>query len=176
MPVISNVGRHRAASSSSPHMGHSVTALLGTQAVLSTFAAQHNVSPPVQAKAGVWLLPLTEETIDKIVGLPVGEPVKGFNYLFPKLLAKLELASAQDWIIYAETEYFGGTGGQGAVALRRGATLYGPTTADWGSINEALSSVGIKSVPPAQDEFDTVGLDTHRFTDDWLPEGEDSDA
>jgi hypothetical protein len=150
-------------------MGHSVTALLGTQAVLSTFAAQQNVSPPVQAKAGVWLLPLPEETIDKIVGLPVGEPVKGFNYLFPKLLAKLELASAQDWIIYAET-------GHGAVAVRRGATLYGPTTADWGCINQALSSVGIKAVPPAQDEFETVGLDTHRFTDDWLPEGEDSDA
>jgi hypothetical protein len=157
-------------------MGHSVTALLGTQAALSAFAAKEEVGPPVQAKADVWLLPLPEEAIDKIVGLPVGTAIEGFNYLFPKLLAKLELASANDWIVYAETEYFGGTGGQGAVALRRGGILYGPTSAEWGCINQALASVGIKVAPPAQDEFETIGFDTHRFTEDWLPESEDGDA
>lgn len=157
-------------------MGHFVTALLGSKAVLSAISQKEGVASPVEAKAGIWLLPLPEETLDKIVGLPVGQSVQGFTYLFPRLLEKLKLASMQGWIVYAETDYFGGTGAQGAVAIQNGAILYGPEHGEWGCINQALSSVGIKTVPPAQDEFETVGLDLHRSTEDWLPEGEGRDA
>lgn len=78
-------------------MGHSLTALLGTQPVLSDFAAREGVPQPVQAKTGVWILPLTEEVIDTVVEIPVGASLAGFTYLFPKLLAKLKMASVRDW-------------------------------------------------------------------------------
>lgn len=71
------------------------------------------------ARAGVWILPLTEDVIDTVVGIPVGESFIGFTYLFPKLLVKLKVVAAGDWIIYAETDYFGGVGTQGAVASRK---------------------------------------------------------
>jgi hypothetical protein len=157
-------------------MGHSVTVLLGTHEVLSALAEGEAVSQPVEAKAGIWLLPLTEDVLDKVTGLPVGEPLPGFTYLSPKLLAKLELASFRGWIVYAETDYFGGTGGQGAVAVRNGSSLYGPENGEWGCINRALSRVGIRVVPPAFDEFETVGLHLQRFTVGWLPGKRDRDA
>lgn len=154
-------------------MGHSVTALLGSRSVLSAFATAQHLQQPVECRAGAWLLPLTDDAIDTIVGLPVGDPPSGFTYLFPKLVAALERASAPDWIVYVETAYFGGVGRQGAAAFVHGALVYGPTVAESACINAALARVGIRIVALARDEFDTVGLGAHRFTDDWLSTGDD---
>ena len=176
-PLSSNVRRHSTPLRTTVEsMGHSVTALLGSHSVLSELAEREHLHQPVPTKASVWLLPLTEDAIDKVVGLPVGNALPGFNYLYPKLLAKLELASARDWIVYAETEYFGGIGAQGSAAFNHGAIVYGPKAAESACINEALASVGIKVVAPAQDEFETVGLGENRFTEDWLSAGEIGDA
>jgi hypothetical protein len=157
-------------------MGHHVTALVGSEQVLLSLARQEGIHNPVPASASHWLLPLTSETIDKLVGIPVGETVTGFCSLYPKLVEKLRGASTQSWIVYVETEYFGGRGYQGAVAVQNGMVVYGPQAAEAGCINKALAAVGIKVAPPSNDEFETVGLHQERFTEDWLPEGEDSDA
>ena len=156
-------------------MGHAVTALLGSRSVLSGFAEHEELRAPVAAQAGTWLIPLTDDVLDHVVGLPVGQPLPGFRHLYPKLLHKLVHASARGWIVYIETEYFGGKGRQGAVALRDGRCVHGPQAAEWNCINEALASVGIAVVAPAIDAFETVGLDRHRFTDDWLADA-DGDA
>ena len=112
----------------------------------------------------------------EVAGLPVGDPVPGFNYLFPKLLPKLESASRGSWVVYAETEYFGGAGGQGAVAIRDGSVIYGPRAAECDCINHALASVGVQVKAPAHDEFETVGLHLHRWTNGWVAGAPDGDA
>jgi hypothetical protein len=168
--------RSRLTSNVRPHktqhrdMGHSVTTLVGPRETLEEFAREQNVHSPVRTGAGYWLLPLPEETLDKIVGLPVGDSVPGFAYLLPKLLLKVRAASRRSWIVYAETEYFGGTGGQGAAAFKDGAAVLEPKAAEWDCINEALAAVGVAVLPPARDEFETVGLHEQRCTDDWLPD------
>lgn len=150
-------------------MTHSVTAVLGERELLSALAARESLHPPVEAKAGVWVLALDESALDLMTGVAVGEPVAGFTYLVPRLLSKLTEASSEGWLVYVETEYFGGSGDQGAVALRGRKVLYGPTRSPIGSINAALSAVGIQKQEPAVDEFDTVGLGAKRHTRDWLP-------
>lgn len=157
-------------------MGHSVTAILGPQLVLEAFARREHLHAPVPAKAGVWVLAMTDDVIDRVVAAPVGEPVAGFRYLCRGLLERLQGASVSGWLVYAETDYFGGSGAQGAVAFRDGAIVHGPKVADRDCINEALAVVGIEVVPPARDAFETVGLDEHRFTEDWLPPAHDHDA
>jgi hypothetical protein len=46
--------------------------------------------------------------------------------------------------------------------------VYGPTSAATGPINEALRRLGVKVVAPAKDEFEALGLNLHRSTEDWL--------
>lgn len=156
-------------------MTHSVTAVLGKHKALSAFAERESLHPPVESKGGVWVLALDGSALDSVAGIPVGDPVAGFTYLFPRLLSKLTECSLEGWLVYVETDYFGGSGDQGAVALRDGKVVYGPSRSPIGSINAALASVGIKKSPAATDEFETVGLDTRRRTSDWLPYDEDDD-
>ncbi|WP_431097208.1 hypothetical protein [Polaromonas aquatica] len=156
-------------------MTHSVTAILGEHKALSAFAERESLRPPVESKAGVWVLALDERALDSVAGISVGDPVAGFTYLFPRLLSKLTEFSLEGWFVYVETDYFGGIGDQGAVALKEGKVAYGPARSPIGSINAALASVGIKKASAATDEFETVGLDTRRRTSDWLPYDEDDD-
>jgi hypothetical protein len=70
--------------------------------------------------------------------------------------------------MYFETEYHGGTGGQGAAVYANGATVFGPTWDEFGPINSALALFSVTIVPPAHDAFDAIGLWHYRYTDDWL--------
>lgn len=77
-------------------------------------------------------------------------------------------ASRGTSLVYFETEYFGGLGGQGAAVFADGALIYGPISAAIGPINEALALLGVAVTPPATDAFDAVGLGLHRSAEDWL--------
>jgi hypothetical protein len=77
-------------------------------------------------------------------------------------------------VVYFETEYHGGTGGQGAAVYRQGKCIYGPTFSEAGPINEALATIGVRVSAPARDAFEAIGLNRHRSSDDW-PGIEDED-
>lgn len=71
--------------------------------------------------------------------------------------------------MYFETDYWGGEGTQGAVAYATGEIIFGPRSSEQiGPIDEALKLLGVEVVPPAYDEFDAIGLRSHRQTEDWL--------
>ncbi len=59
---------------------------------------------------------------------------------FRGLLAEL---SRSGRLAYIETEYFGGTGGQGAAVYEGGAEIMPPTWAESGVINRALGLLGV---------------------------------
>ena len=150
-------------------MAHCVTAVLGKQSVLTALAARAQIHAPVAAQSGVWVLALNECALDALSAGAAGETIEGFIYLHPGLISKLIEASLLGWLVYVETDYFGGSGEQGALALGDGKVLYGPTQSSIGSINTTLSCVGIKKQDPATDEFESVGLHLKRHTSDWLP-------
>ena len=79
----------------------------------------------------------------------------------------LQTLSARSTLLYFETEYFGGMGTQGAAVFRDGELVFGPQAAELGPINNALAVLGVRTVPPAVDEFETVGLQRHRSVEDW---------
>jgi hypothetical protein len=72
-------------------------------------------------------------------------------------------------LLYFETDYHGGSGGQGAILVANDKVMYGPSAAEIGPINEALRLIGVR-VGTARDEFEAIGLHRHRHTDDWLEE------
>jgi len=149
-------------------MGHIVTGLVAKLEVLELFAHRQSLRPPVPLPTGFALVPLRSEDIDSMLKPPLSGYPQGFNDLSEQLMLKLAEASIGCMLVYFETEYFGGSGSQGAAAFRDGSLVFGPKTGEYGPINEALALLGVQVAAPAQDEFQTIDLQRYRRTDDWL--------
>lgn len=152
-------------------MGHFVTGLIARPELLGSFAQKHSLHEPVELTQGLALLPLRDQDIDSFLAPPHGRHADGFTYLSDQLQIELVAASDGGEILYFETEYFGGVGTQGAAVYSNGALVFGPKSAEEGPINEALRVLGV-SAGSKRDEFEAVGLDRHRHTEDWLESAE----
>jgi hypothetical protein len=148
-------------------MGHFVTGLIAKPNLLGSFARRHSLHDPVEIAQGLAFLPLRDQDIDSFLAPPHTGHAEGFTYLSEQLQAELAAASDDGDILYFETEYFGGAGAQGAAVFSKGALFFGPRSAEQGPINEALRVLGV-SAGSKRDEFEAVGLDRHRHTEDWL--------
>nr|WP_298165895.1 hypothetical protein [uncultured Pseudomonas sp.] len=157
-------------------MAHFVTGIIARPAVLASFASEKSLHPPVALPAGLALLALRDRYLDSFLPLPLTGGAEGFTYLSDQLLTVLFQLSSQGAVMYFETEYFGGVGTQGAIAMVDSRTIYGPQASESGSINRALAMLGVQVQPPACDEFDTLGLGRHRSAEDWFDVEYDDDA
>jgi hypothetical protein len=149
-------------------MTHCVTGLIAKPGPLGAFARKHALHIPLALAYGLEILPLRDEDIDSFLTQPMTGLSEGFNYLSEQLVQILMAASSDSSIMYFETDYFGGMGTQGAALFKNGVMIYGPASAEHGPINNALAMLGIITISPAADAFDTIGLGLHRHTDDWL--------
>jgi hypothetical protein len=154
-------------------MAHYLTALIGSLPALDAFASARKLHAPIALPQGLAILPLRDKHIDSFLSPPMTGHPQGFNYLSEQLTLELQRASVGCAIAYVETEYFGGVGSQGAALFSDGRTVFGPSAAEAGPINEALRLLGVKVAPPAYDEFEAVGLNRHRHAADWLGESDD---
>lgn len=149
-------------------MGHFVTGLIAKPRALSAFAERRSLHGPVPLALGLALLPLRDDDLDSFLRPPMTDHSAGFTYLSHQLRQELAAASADGPLMYFETEYFGGTGAQGAAVFEDGQLVFGPASAEFGPINAALAAMGVQVAAPARDQFETVGLHRHRHTEDWL--------
>lgn len=131
------------------------------------------------------MLPLTGEVQEAMGRTPDDEPMLGFLELVDPVRRFAAALSVAGPVVYLHAEITGGTGTQGSVGWRDGQVDFGPVlTANieadletdgyllaehvtQGAINRALRHLGVRAAATALDEFDTVGLGLHRFTDDW---------
>jgi hypothetical protein len=149
-------------------MGHFVTGLIARPTVLEAFSREHSLHWPVALVGGLAILPLRKIDLDSFQAIPSDDDAAGLQNLSEQLLDELRRSSHEGPLIYFETEYFGGLGGQGAAVFQDGELIFGPHWAKIGPINHALKLLGISIEPPAQDEFETVGLHLHRDPEEWL--------
>ena len=148
-------------------MAHFVTGLIARHTALRTFATAWSLPLPIALTDVLSLLPLGSEQLERLLPDEQHEFYDGFNYLSPSLARVLKLGSERCTLLYFETEYFGGMGTQGAAVFRDGDLVFGPQSAELGPINNALAVLGVRPVPPAVDEFETVGLQRHRSVEAW---------
>lgn len=149
-------------------MSHFVTGLVANSETLDAFASKHRLHVSVPLSQGLSLLPLRDSDLDSFLAPPLTDYAAGFTYLSRQLTDVLVIASCSTSLVYFETEYFGGTGAQGAAAFINGSLVFGPISAEIGPINEALALLGAVVISPAHDEFESVGLHRYRSCDDWL--------
>ena len=156
-------------------MTHIVRGLIADSQLLQAFAQAHSLHDPISLAGDLVLLPLRDKDIESFSVAP-REPVQDFECLTEDLVAVLCTLSRAGSVLYFETEYFGGAGAQGAAVFRGGSIVFGPQSAAIGPINRGLTFLGVSVVPPARDQFETIGLHRHRTVEAWLDYGSSSSA
>lgn len=149
-------------------MGYSVTGLVARGELLRHFSAKYGLHAPINLTEELAILPLRDDDLDSFIPAPQSGHTSGFIYLSEQLTAVLRSASADGAVLYFETDYFGGTGSQGAAVFDNGSCVFGPEVGEIGPINRGLRLLGVTARSLGYDEFEAVGLNRHRYTADWL--------
>lgn len=135
--------------------------------------------------SGLTMLPIAGELAAHL-GQTVGEePIRPRWVLRQRIAELARRISAGGKALYLFGETFGGDGTQEAIGWQDGQLLFGPAgTCDIeadlepgyclvprreSAINAGLRALGVRA-KAGQDEYETVGLTKHRFTEDWLTE------
>lgn len=155
-------------------MGHSVHLIIGRGAAVAAFLRQWPGSRAVDLRGGWQAIPIEDALHTAIEAKAPGatRPPELDVSPFGLEQALAAATEAGGGLAYVETEYFGGTGEQSAMAFVDGREAMAPqrSRGGGGPINQALRRIGVtRSV--ADDEFDTIGLGERRSMEDYEPEG-----
>lgn len=154
-------------------MTHEVRLIIGRGESVGAFLREWPGSRSVELSGGWQAIPVDDKLYDAVVSrYPDAVRADALDFVPAGLDAALAVATAEGCALaYVETEYFGGTGGQSAMAYVDGAVKMEPARAEWaGPINQALRRIGV--VPEGEkDAFDTIGLGERRTMADYEPEG-----
>ncbi|RST52508.1 hypothetical protein [Variovorax sp. DXTD-1] len=154
---------------------HDVKALVASASILVDVTSRFSsvvLCPLVQ---GFVLLPLTDSVVRDIAAARTSTEVEHpkVDDMAPGVAGLAKELSRAGPVAYISTEFFGGAGGQEAVVWDGGrvALLLSDGT-DGGiawpnsPVSRALRTIGV-SAEDGKDEFDTLGLGTHRSTNAW---------
>ncbi|MFF5157945.1 hypothetical protein ACFY3N_17130 [Streptomyces sp. NPDC000348] len=155
-------------------MGYEVQAVIAGDELLRAASRGVPGARVAPLRQGLSLMPITDDVFDAGTDGSIARDL-GFRRLpggFDRLLAQWSAAGP---VAYAETGYFGGVGEQRAAVRGDGALAVGPLNAPakkWFSravspIPQALRQLGVRS-SLGEDEFEAVGLDRRRNSDDWI--------
>jgi hypothetical protein len=152
-------------------VGHSICALAVAEPVDEERAAAVDLRPMI-VHEHVTVLPIDMYyseywAIRRGARTPLDLPNE-LPVIFPFEVVLLDLVRevtsvAEPLFAIIQTDYFGGSGSQWAVAFRGATRLTGEKT----SINTALAALGVRASSP-DDEFDTIGLGRYRSNPEYL--------
>jgi hypothetical protein len=154
-------------------MGHSVQLIIGQGVAIASFLSEWPVARVVELRGGWQAIPVDEALYTAIEARHPGAVRPSGLHVSPLGLSEAVAAATVRGagLAYVETEYFGGTGAQSAVAFVEGREVVAPQSArSAGPINQALRRIGVARTL-AEDEFDTIGLGERRSMTDYEPEG-----
>jgi hypothetical protein len=143
-------------------MGYYLQAIIAKQQTLAQHASQFQHARIVPLAQDIAMIPIIHELYDEIGD--AGD-VDSFYKLSPGIEKWAKRISALAPVAYIEADFFGGIGGQSAVAWTSGSRILGPLHSQ-DAINETLRFFGVRG-DGAHDEFDAIGLGRHRDTEDW---------
>jgi hypothetical protein len=156
-------------------MGFVVAGVVGGMELMTAAARDLATVTLVPLRQGLMLLPMTAALFDEVENTAADADELGFWKLPGGFEGTLLAWSAGGPVAYIEAEYFGGTGTQRAAVWASSALILGPIGTrerepfpEAGSpISQALRALGA-SADGSVDEFEAVGLDTHRRAYDWV--------
>jgi hypothetical protein len=144
-------------------MGHHIIGLIGTPAALLAVADRAGAPAPTPLPFDLAIVPLGGKQLDRLTGETASRYDENFLCLSAELEAAIGAAATDGRLLYIETDYFGGIGGQGAALFEEGALAWTDSVREGtqgqgkSPISQGLSHLGIPPAP-GSDEFDAVGL------------------
>jgi hypothetical protein len=133
--------------------------------------------------AGLTMLPVVHELVSSLDPGAVGDERIPGNWALRQPVAALARAMSHDRsVLYIFSETAGGPGTKEAIAWHKCKLLYGPSgTCDIeedfepgyhlapydNAVDAGLRAIGVEA-SGGRDEYEMVGLDRHRMTEDWL--------
>jgi hypothetical protein len=141
---------------------------------LQAFILQHplpltalaNMYPQIQLPQGKTLLPLLSE-LREAYGVPDLPLTDERHQSLPESIESMgRLLSTGIRVTYVEAEIFGGVGTQACALFENGISISSVIVAS-DAINRALRFLGVAVGGDARDEFQALGLDRYRDTEDW---------
>ncbi|MCE5278378.1 MAG: hypothetical protein ABFD92_01390 [Planctomycetaceae bacterium] len=148
-------------------MAHHIQAIIGSQQLLKVLEEKYTHAKVVKLANGFAMVPMLGDLHDEMGVDDAVEHDSRFMLLSSHVWKVLQDMSLMDPVAYIETEYFGGTGTQSAVAWKSGKVAYGPEVSeDIGPINKGLAILGIVRTE-TRDEFQTIGLQWFRQMDEF---------
>src|SRR6185436_12447340 len=155
-------------------MGHSVQLVIGKDPAVGRFLKCWPGSRAVPLNGGWQAIPMSNGLYEKIEEAFPGatRPPQLDVSPFGLETAMMEATREGGGLAYVETDYFGGSGGQSAMAAVDGEITREPqrSRGAGGPINSALRAIGMVKTE-GMDEFDTIGLGERRSMNDYEPEG-----
>ena len=158
-------------------MAYELEAILGPQAVLERHRDRYRSARVVPLAHGWAIVPLTfdlKRELRRVTEPGVWDASDAGRDFQRRLTAWLEEISRDDVVAYIESECFGNECADKATVWRDGRVVLGPLSGRSGDlvIDQALRFMGVSREPSKAggmlDEFDTVGLNRHRKTEQWV--------
>jgi hypothetical protein len=144
-------------------MGYYLHAFIGKEDVLGKHTTEFQHAHLVPLTQGMALIPLTDDLLEEIGS---GAEASHFDKLSPAVEQWAQRISSIAPIAYVEAVFFGGDGGQSAVAWSGRSRVVGPIHSRK-AINQVLRFFDVQ-IGKAHDEFDALGLGRHRDTQEWI--------
>lgn len=147
-------------------MGHYLKAFIGNKESLTPILEKYESSKLVGLSDEISMIPMTDELFDDMNNLETSSGILSFEFLTENIEKKtLELIGRKK-LAYVESEFFGGQGGHVGL-IRENCERIFVGEFKRNTMNEILKKLGVIRTE-IKDEFETIGLDRHRQTEDWI--------
>ncbi len=112
------------------------------------------------------MIPMTDELFDEINEMSSSSGISTFEFLTENIEQKTIQIIGHRELAYVESEFHGGQGGHIGIIWQNGKRKM-LTEFDKSIMNKILKELGINRTL-LKDEFETVGLDKNRQTENWI--------
>ena len=151
-------------------MGYTLRGIIGRENVVGPIAEVLK-SEFVRLTQGYVLLPWTSDAFDALGRSNEAAEVPGLRFCH-----SMRAGSQVAPVAYVEAECWAGSCEHGAAVFESGqlawhsefGPILPPKAGRRTPIGQAFQWIGVQSLGPAIDEFDSIGLQNNRHTEDWL--------
>ena len=147
-------------------MGYTLKAYLGKEENLIPILEKYSESKKVNLNGEISMIPMTDELFDEINEMKSSSGISTFEFLTENIENKTIQIIENREVAYVESDFFGGQGGHIGIIWRNGKRDF-LTESDKSSMNKILKILGVNRTL-LKDEFENVGLDKNRHTEDWI--------
>jgi len=149
-------------------MAYVLKAFIGKKKNLKGIEKEYQSAKIVELKNNYCIIPVTNSLFNEINKMRLSTKTNFYFYLTKDFENDILEIVLNKKIAYVESEYFGGNGGHLGVVWENGKRIYDGKLHKK-TLNEILKVLGVKK-SLFKDEFETLGLNKHRFTENWLDE------